>query len=169
MPDDVERERFERWARNAVPQFSGAGKHIRDGAWSYNHNIVQLMWQCWNAARTPVSVEEVAYDLAIATGALIVSTDGDQSIRKERLAALNALERVQPVLAGRWHEDDIINSIAESVANGETESQQWQPYPPAHDRHKDKPMKKLLNAILDELCHWGQIGIGALQHTGFLP
>jgi hypothetical protein len=62
MPDDVERNSFERWARNAVPQFSGAGKHIRDGAWSYNHNIVQLMWQCWNAARTPspVSVEEVA-------------------------------------------------------------------------------------------------------------
>jgi hypothetical protein len=46
----AERDAFETWARNAVPQFSSAGRHIRDGAWTYNHNIVDLMWQCWRAA-----------------------------------------------------------------------------------------------------------------------
>lgn len=45
-----DRESFETWARNAVPQFSAAGKHIRGGEWSYNHNIVEIMWQCWRAA-----------------------------------------------------------------------------------------------------------------------
>jgi hypothetical protein len=44
------RESFEDWARNAVPQFSASGKYVRDGKWSYNHNIVNIMWQCWQQA-----------------------------------------------------------------------------------------------------------------------
>jgi hypothetical protein len=42
---------FEAWARNAVPQFTAAGFHGYGGAWVYRHNIVNLMWQCWLAAR----------------------------------------------------------------------------------------------------------------------
>jgi hypothetical protein len=42
---------FEAWARNAVPQFTAAGHHGYGGAWVYRHNIVNLMWQCWLAAR----------------------------------------------------------------------------------------------------------------------
>lgn len=44
------RDEFEQWARKNVGQPSFAGKHIRGGGWSYNHNIMQLCWECWQAA-----------------------------------------------------------------------------------------------------------------------
>jgi hypothetical protein len=42
---------FEDWAHENVGQVSFAGRWVRDGKWSYNHNIMQLCWECWQAAR----------------------------------------------------------------------------------------------------------------------
>lgn len=47
----TERQMFEDWARWNVGQPDFSGKYIRDGVWSYNHNIMQLCWECWQAAR----------------------------------------------------------------------------------------------------------------------
>ena len=45
-----ERRAFEAWARDNVGQPSFAGKHVRDGAWSYNHNFMDAHWRAWQAA-----------------------------------------------------------------------------------------------------------------------
>ena len=45
-----ERKAFEAWARDNVGQPSFAGKHVRDGAWSYNHNFMDAHWRAWQAA-----------------------------------------------------------------------------------------------------------------------
>lgn len=46
----VRRDDFERWAAHSVGQPSFAGYHSEGGVWVYRHNIMQLMWQCWQAA-----------------------------------------------------------------------------------------------------------------------
>lgn len=44
-----EREEFEKWAADNVGQPSFAGKYVRDGRWSYNHNFIEMCWRCWLA------------------------------------------------------------------------------------------------------------------------
>jgi len=41
---------FEAWAAENVGQPSFAGKFVRDGRWSYNHNFIDAHWRCWQAA-----------------------------------------------------------------------------------------------------------------------
>lgn len=44
------REAFEEWASVNVGQPNFSGRHVRDGVWAYDHNIMQLCWACWKAS-----------------------------------------------------------------------------------------------------------------------
>ncbi|MBH2008345.1 MAG: hypothetical protein I8H71_01460 [Xanthomonadaceae bacterium] len=39
--------RFEIWARDNISQPRFSGRHVREGAWAYDHHIVDLAWRCW--------------------------------------------------------------------------------------------------------------------------
>lgn len=56
MPEtnSADREDFERWASGSVGQPSFSGFHAEGGVWVYRHHIMQLMWECWRAARRTV-------------------------------------------------------------------------------------------------------------------
>ena len=51
-PSAADQDEFERWASGNVGQPSFSGFHARGGVWVYRHNIMQLMWECWRAARS---------------------------------------------------------------------------------------------------------------------
>ena len=46
------RKSFETWAKEHVGQPDLSGYHGTLGAWRYNHNIMDLAWRCWQAARS---------------------------------------------------------------------------------------------------------------------
>ncbi len=51
---------FQKWAQQNVGQADFSGHHGKGGVWIYSHNIMQLAWECWQAASSACAPSSTA-------------------------------------------------------------------------------------------------------------